>query len=96
MRHLTKYSTLYTEMINVNAILNYRFFNSIDKIQRNGYKELLQYYPCEHPVVVQLGGSDLDSLAKCCKICEQEGYDEINLNVGCPSPKGTNLPYNLN
>ena len=41
----------------------------------------------EHPVAVQLGGSEPDDLAECTKICSSLGYDEINLNVGCPSER---------
>ena len=41
----------------------------------------------EHPVAVQLGGSDPEDLATCAKICDEMGYDEINLNVGCPSER---------
>ena len=64
-------------MIHENTILHYK----------NGYEDLLQFHPVEHPVVCQLGGNNLERLAKCVEICQNMGYDEINLNVGCPSPK---------
>ena len=64
-------------MIHENTILHYK----------NGYEDLLQFHPIEHPVVCQLGGNNLERLAKCVEICQTMGYDEINLNVGCPSPK---------
>src|SRR5499427_3557503 len=48
---------------------------------------LLGYDPAEHPVALQLGGSDPRALAECAKICADLGYDEINLNVGCPSDR---------
>jgi len=64
-------------MIHENTILHFK----------NGYEDLLQFYPIEHPVVCQLGGNNLERLGKCVEICQNMGYDEINLNVGCPSPK---------
>lgn len=64
-------------MIHENTILHFK----------NGYEDLLQFNPIEHPVVCQLGGNNLDRLEKCVEICYKMGYDEINLNIGCPSPK---------
>ena len=49
--------------------------------------KLLRFDTAEHPDAVQIGGSDPEILSKAAKICEEFGYDEINLNVGCPSPK---------
>ena len=43
--------------------------------------------PSEHPLAVQLGGSDPEALAACARICADAGFDEINLNVGCPSDR---------
>ena len=74
-RQFTKNSMLYTEMIHSNAILK----GDADK--------LLKYHNSEHPVGLQLGGSDPRSLAEAAIIGEDYGYDEINLNVGCPSKK---------
>lgn len=66
---------LFTEMVTTGAILH-------------GDKEyLLGFDPAEHPVALQLGGSDPKQLAACAEIGEAYGYDEINLNVGCPSPR---------
>jgi len=79
MRLLTKYTTLWTEMYHSNVILNYE----------RGYNELLKYNPNEHPIVLQVGGNDPTDLAKCAKIAMEMGYDEINLNCGCPSPRVT-------
>ena len=76
-RLLTKNTLLYTEMVTTGAILF-------------GKGDYLAYHDCEHPVALQLGGSDPAALAKCAKIAEQRGYDEINLNVGCPSDRVQN------
>ena len=74
-RQFTKNSMLYTEMIHSNAIL------------KGDAEKLLKYDNSEHPVGLQLGGSDPRSLAEAAIIGEDYGYDEINLNVGCPSKK---------
>ncbi|HQU15411.1 MAG: tRNA dihydrouridine(20/20a) synthase DusA [Chromatiales bacterium 21-64-14] len=64
---------LYTEMITTGALLH-------------GMPErLLRYDPAEHPVAVQLGGSEPGDLARCARLAAAAGFDEINLNVGCPS-----------
>lgn len=75
LRLITQKALLYTEMITTGAIL------------RGDSKKYLQFDPTEHPVAVQLGGSVPQALAASAKICEDYGYDEINLNVGCPSDK---------
>lgn len=75
MRLLSQHCVLYTEMITTGAILH------------GDKQQFLAFNAAEHPVVVQLGGSDPTDLAECAKICEQQGYDEINLNIGCPSPR---------
>jgi len=74
-RQFTKKSMLYTEMIHSNAIL------------KGNVEKLLSYDECEHPVGLQLGGSEPKSLAEAAIIGQEYGYDEINLNVGCPSKK---------
>lgn len=66
---------LYTEMVTTQAILH------------GDQDYLLGFDKAEHPVAVQLGGSDPEELARVAKICEGYGYDEINLNVGCPSDR---------
>lgn len=61
-------------MLHYNAILHH-------------HAGLLPFHPSEHPVVLQLGGSDPQKLADAAEIGVRYGYDEINLNVGCPSPR---------
>ena len=73
IRLLSKKVLLFTEMINSSAILN----GSLEKLL--GYDEI------EHPIVIQLGGRDKNDLGQCCQIVNDYKYDEINLNVGCPS-----------
>ena len=72
---------LYTEMVVANAIL------------RGDRDYLLGFDPGEHPVALQLGGSDPPMLAECAAIGEQFGYDEVNLNVGCPSDRVQNATF---
>jgi tRNA-dihydrouridine synthase A len=74
-RLLTRRALLYTEMISTGAV---RFGDRA---------RLLGFDPAEHPLAVQLGGSDPAALAEAAKICADLGYDEINLNVGCPSSR---------
>lgn len=66
---------LFTEMITANALLH------------GPAERLLRYNPSEHPVAIQLGGSEPAQLAKAARMAVAVGYDEINLNVGCPSPR---------
>ena len=77
MRYLTKHSFLYTEMINEHAVLN----TPKDK----GRVPLLDFTPNQHMVVYQIGGNDPVKVSQASKIVEDWGYDEINLNCGCPS-----------
>jgi tRNA-dihydrouridine synthase A len=74
-RLMTRRARLYTEMLTTGAILHG------DRVR------LLGFDVCEHPVALQLGGSDPGDLAIAAKIGEDFGYDEINLNVGCPSDR---------
>jgi tRNA-dihydrouridine synthase A len=74
-RLMTRRSRLYTEMLTSGAILH------------GDRRRLLGFDRCEHPVALQLGGSDPRDLAAAAKIGEDFGYDEINLNVGCPSDR---------
>ncbi len=74
-RLLTKRARLYTEMIVADAIL------------RGDARRLLAFDPAEHPLALQLGGSDPSKLARAAKLGEDYGYDEVNLNVGCPSDR---------
>jgi tRNA-dihydrouridine synthase A len=77
MRHITKHSLLYTEMTTTSEIL----------AAKNKNTSILDFHPIEHPIALQLGGSDPQLLAQCAKIGEDRGYDEVNLNVGCPSQR---------
>jgi tRNA-dihydrouridine synthase A len=74
-RLLTRRALIYTEMITTGAVLH------------GERAQLLQFDPFEHPVALQLGGSDPGALAHCARIAADFGYDEINLNVGCPSDR---------
>ncbi|MGB6427343.1 MAG: tRNA dihydrouridine(20/20a) synthase DusA [Methyloceanibacter sp.] len=75
LRLLSRRTLLYTEMVTADAVL------------RGDRKRLLQFNPAEHPVALQLGGSDSQGLAEAARIGTELGYDEINLNVGCPSDR---------
>lgn len=75
LRQISQHVRLYTEMVTTGAILH----------GDRGY--LLAFDPAEHPVALQLGGSEPDALAECAKVGVDFGYDEINLNVGCPSDR---------
>jgi len=66
---------LYTEMVTTHALMH------------GDRKYLLTFHPAEKPLALQLGGSDPNALAVCAKMGEDYGYDEINLNVGCPSDR---------
>jgi tRNA-dihydrouridine synthase A len=74
-RLLTKETRLYTEMVTTGALL----YGDVAKH--------LAFNDEEHPVALQLGGNDPNSLAACAKLAAQWGYDEVNLNCGCPSPR---------
>jgi len=56
----------------------------------HGKGDYLSYNEAEHPLILQLGGSDVKAMTECAKIAEQHGYDEININVGCPSDRVQN------
>ena len=74
-RQLTRHALLYTEMVTTGAVLHG------DRLR------LIGFDPGEHPVALQLGGSDPRALAQCARIAADFGYREINLNVGCPSDR---------
>ncbi len=74
-RLMSRRAVLYTEMVTSPALV------------RGGALHLLRFDPSEHPVALQLGGSDPSELAEAARMGEAEGYDEINLNVGCPSDR---------
>lgn len=75
MRQLTKHTLLYSEMVTTNAVLHG------DREQLLGYSEI------EHPLALQLGGDDPQEMAECARIAQAWGYDEVNINVGCPSDR---------
>ncbi|MFL5093904.1 MAG: tRNA dihydrouridine(20/20a) synthase DusA, partial [Xanthobacteraceae bacterium] len=74
-RLLTRRARLYTEMLTTGAVLH------------GDRGRLLAFHPAEHPLALQLGGSSPQQLAQCAQIAADFGYDEINLNVGCPSTR---------
>lgn len=77
-RFLTKKAVVYSEMVTSGALLH------------GDKKRFLQFNEIEHPIALQLGGSNPKDLAKCAKIAQDWGYDEINLNCGCPSDRVQN------
>jgi tRNA-dihydrouridine synthase A len=77
MRLLTKHSTIYTEMIHESSING----------TKNDYRKLLRFNPIEHPIVIQIGGNSPQNLAKAAQLCQELGYDEVNINIGCPSER---------
>ena len=75
LRQVSSSAFLYTEMITTGALLH-------GNVERH-----LAFSGEEHPLAAQLGGSEPEDLAKCAKLVEQYGYDEVNLNIGCPSER---------
>lgn len=77
-RLISKQSLLYTEMVTTGALL------------QGDSERFLRYNDEEHPIALQLGGSDPKALAQCAKLAQSWGYDEVNLNCGCPSDRVQN------
>jgi tRNA-dihydrouridine synthase A len=75
MRGVTRHALLYTEMVTMNAVL------------RGDRARVLGFSEVEKPLALQLGGDDPARLAECARIAQDWGYDEVNLNVGCPSER---------
>jgi tRNA-dihydrouridine synthase A len=75
MRLISRRTLLYTEMVASGALLH------------GDAQRFLEFDPSEHPVAIQLGGSEPEALARCARMAEQQGYDEVNLNLGCPSDR---------
>lgn len=75
MRCITRHTLLYTEMIPVTALLN------------GDEEHLIGFDEIEKPISLQLGGSDPKGLARCAQMAQARGYDEVNINVGCPSDR---------
>jgi tRNA-dihydrouridine synthase A len=77
LRLLSKHTLLYTEMVTTGAIIY-------------GKGDYLGFNNEEHPIAVQLGGSDPSDMARCAVLSQERGYDEVNINVGCPSDRVKN------
>jgi len=75
LRLISRRAVLYTEMVTTGALLH------------GDAARFLRYDPSEHPVVLQLGGSEPEAMAECARMAEAAGYDEVNINVGCPSDR---------
>ncbi len=78
LRLITRHTLLYTEMVTTGALLH------------GERARFLRFDPAEHPVALQLGGSDPVEMARCARLGADWGYDEININVGCPSDRVQN------
>ncbi len=74
-RLISRHTMLYSEMVTTGALIH------------GDRERFLKFDPCENPIALQLGGSDPTALAECSRMAQDRGYDEINLNVGCPSDK---------
>lgn len=81
LRQISPSALMYSEMITTGAILH------------GDTERFLKFDPAEHPVALQLGGADPDELARCAVIAAERGYDEVNLNVGCPSDRVQNARF---
>ncbi len=77
-RQLTRHAVLYTEMVTTGALIH------------GNRERFLEYNDSEHPIALQLGGSNPEALGQCARFAEEWGYDEVNLNVGCPSDRVQN------
>jgi tRNA-dihydrouridine synthase A len=75
LRLISRRAVLYTEMVTTGALLH------------GDTARFLRYDDTEHPVVLQLGGSEPEAMAECARMAEASGYDEVNINVGCPSDR---------
>jgi len=75
LRLISRHTLLYTEMVTTGALIH------------GDRERFLAYHADEHPLALQLGGSDSVELAACARMAEDHGYDEVNLNVGCPSDR---------
>ena len=75
LRLISRRALLYTEMVTTGALLH------------GDSERLLAFNAAEHPLAVQLGGSEPAAMAACARMAEERGYDEVNMNVGCPSER---------
>ena len=78
MRRLTRRALLYTEMVTSKALIH------------GDTHRFLKIHPDEHPIALQLGGSEPGEMAHCARLAEDAGFDEVNINVGCPSDRVQN------
>jgi len=78
LRQISRHVVLYSEMVTTGALLH------------RDPARFLDHDPDEHPLALQLGGSEPGDLARCARLAEEWGYDEVNLNVGCPSDRVQN------
>ncbi|XP_044487729.1 tRNA-dihydrouridine(20/20a) synthase-like isoform X2 [Mangifera indica] len=76
-RLISKHAWLYTEMLAAETIV----------YQKGNLDRFLAFSPEQHPIVLQIGGSNLENIAKATELSNEYGYDEINFNCGCPSPR---------
>lgn len=75
LRLISRRALLYTEMITTGALLN------------GDQRRFLGFHPAEHPLALQIGGSDAKAMAECAALAAKAGFDEVNINVGCPSDR---------
>ena len=75
LRLITRHTLLYTEMVTSAALLH------------GDRERLLDFDPSEHPIALQVGGSEPGDMAACARMAEEQGFDEVNMNVGCPSKR---------
>ncbi len=75
LRQISRHTLLYTEMVTTGALLH------------RDPARFLDHHPHEHPLALQLGGSEPEALERCARLAADWGYDELNLNVGCPSDR---------
>jgi len=75
LRLISRHAVLYTEMVTTGALIH------------GDRERFLAFNEAEHPVALQLGGADPKEMAQCAQFAEQAGYDEVNINVGCPSDR---------
>ena len=75
LRLITRRTLLYTEMVSSGALVH------------GDSERFLAFHPAEHPIALQVGGSHPPEMAACARLAEEAGFDEVNINVGCPSPR---------
>ncbi len=86
MGHTDRHARLLYRLISPNILLFTEMVTAKALLQGN-HRSLLKFNPQEHPLVLQLGGAEADEMAKAAILAEQAGFDEVNINVGCPSAR---------